>query len=92
MGTVLTLSEAGGRYRRHLEKEGRKRATLVAVESTFRVWLEPHLGDRRSPRSATEDVEDLMRTMEAGGRRREVDPQLHRHAVGALQVRHPRQA
>jgi integrase len=79
-GDRLTLSEAGERYQRHLEKEGRKRATLVAVESTFRVWLEPHLGEKALDAIKTEDVEDLMRTMEG----EDVGPKSIRNYIGTL--------
>ena len=77
---------AGERYQRHLRKQGRKRATLAAVESAFRVWLDPQLGDGRSTRSRPEDVEDLMRTMKRQ-RWREVGPQLHRDALGIVPLR-----
>jgi len=49
----------------HLRAQGRKRATLAAVESTFRVWLDPQLGDRALDGITPEDVEDLMRAMTA---------------------------
>jgi integrase len=64
-GDRLTLSQVGERYRGHLRAQGRKRATLAAVESTFRVWLDPQLGDRGLDGITPEDVEDLMRAMTA---------------------------
>jgi integrase len=62
-GDRLTLSQAGERYRRHLEALGRKRTTLASVESTFRIWLDPQLGARGLDAIRPEDVEDLMRSM-----------------------------
>ena len=45
-GGRLTLSQAGARYQAHLGTQELKRSTTTAVESTFRVWLDPHLGDK----------------------------------------------
>ena len=67
-GDALTLGELGGRYMRHLERQARKRATLVAVESVLRVWLDPFFGDRDLRRVRAEDVRDLVRLMESGNR------------------------
>jgi hypothetical protein len=47
--------------------QGRKRATVKAVESTFPVWLNPYLGDRTLDAITDKDVEDLMRSMAAAG-------------------------
>jgi integrase len=62
-GDRLTLSHAGERYLRYLEGLGRKRATVVAVESALRVWLNPHLGDRSLEAITPEDIDDLIVTM-----------------------------
>ena len=62
-----TLAAAGERYRSHLAAQGRKRATVASVESTFRIWLEPQLGDRSLDAIRPEDVEDLMRVDDEAG-------------------------
>ncbi len=67
LGDRLTLSEAGRRYQGHLATQELKRSTITAVESVFRVWLDPHLGDHALDAITTEDVEDLMRSMATAG-------------------------
>jgi integrase len=79
-GDRLTLSQVGERYRAHLRAQGRKRATLAAVESTFRIWLDPQLGDRALDAITPEDVEDLMRTMKG----EKVGAKSIRNYVGTL--------
>ena len=79
-GDRLTLSQVGERYRAHLKAQGRKRATLAAVESTFRVWLDPQLGARALDSITPEDVEDLMRAMKAA----KVGGKSVRNYVGTL--------
>jgi integrase len=66
-GDRLDVAEVGRRYRKHLEALGRKRSTLVAVEMTLRVWIEPHLGEQALEKVRPEDVEDLMRAMSKAG-------------------------
>jgi integrase len=65
---ALTVTELAARYRRHLERQGRKKATLVALESVLRVWLQPFFRDRDLRRLRVEDVRDLMALMESGKR------------------------
>jgi integrase len=79
-GDRLDMAEVGRRYRKHLEALGRKRSTLVAVEMTLRVWIEPHLGDRVLDRVRPEDVEDLMRAMSMAG----VGAKSVRNYIGTL--------
>jgi integrase len=79
-GDRLSLSQVGERYQTHLKSQGRKRATLAAVESTFRVWLDPQLGDRALDAITPEDVEDLMRAMTAA----KVGAKSIRNYVGTL--------
>ncbi len=82
VGERLTIEELGRRYMRQLERQGRKKATRVALESILRVWLVPHFSDRALDSIKPEDVEDLMRRMEAGGAgRRAAKP------VGAKSIR-----
>jgi len=88
VGERLTIEELGDRYMRQLERQGRKKSTRVAVESILRCWLVPHFGDRAIDSIKPEDVEDLMRRMEAGGvgRRatRPVGPKSIRNYIGTL--------
>jgi integrase len=67
-GNALTITELAERYTKHLERQGRKRATLVALESIVRVWLEPFFGDRDLRRVRAEDVSQLVTMMEEGKR------------------------
>jgi integrase len=76
----LTLSQVGERYHAHLEAQARKRATLAAVESTFRVWLDPQLGAKALDSITPEDVEGLMRAMKAA----KVGAKSVRNYVGTL--------
>lgn len=55
------------RYRGHLATQELKRSTMTTVESVFRAWLDPQLGDRALDAITTEDVEDLMRSVAAAG-------------------------
>ncbi len=85
LGDRLTLSEAGLReaglrYRGHLSTQELKRSTVTAVESVFRVWLDPQLGDQALDAITTEDLEDLMRSMAAAG----VGSKSIRNYVGTL--------
>ncbi len=67
-GEVMTLGELGERYYAHIERKGRKRSTLVAVESILRVWLVPYFGERDVRSITAEDVHDLIVAMEDGNR------------------------
>ena len=88
---ALTVAELTERYLGHLEAMGRKRTTIVGVESTMRVWLVPVLGDKPAHAVTVQDVEDLMRTMRAAG----VKTNTVRTYVGTLSsiyryAQHPR--
>jgi integrase len=85
----LTLVDVGQRYQRHLESIGRKRSTVVAIESACRVWLIPTLGDRTLDHIRGEDVEDLMARMAQGDRpgrpkSKPLGPKSIRNYVGTL--------
>jgi integrase len=67
-GDALTMEELGRRYSTHLRRQGRKKATLVAVESILRIWLVPFFAERDLRRIKAEDVLDLVSMMEAGHR------------------------
>jgi integrase len=68
VGTALTIAELGERYIANLERQERKRATVVAVESILRVWLVPFFGEKDVRSIKAEDVADLIRMMERGDR------------------------
>lgn len=80
VGEALTVAELDRRYRAYLDKRGRKRATLRAVESATRVWLAPFFGDRSLDSITPEDVADLIATMEADG----LGPKSIRNYIGTL--------
>jgi site-specific recombinase XerC len=63
----LTVEAAARRYVEYLTGQGRKHATLVAVESALTQWLAPHFDDKALDRISPADVEDLMRRMRAKG-------------------------
>jgi integrase len=67
-GDTLTIGELGSRYLAHLDRQARKKATVTAVESILRVWLEPFFGERDLRRIRAEDVQDLIAMMEKGNR------------------------
>jgi hypothetical protein len=69
-GDALTMAELGRRYLANLERQSRKKATMTAVESILRVWLEPFFAERDLRRITAQDVQDLMTMMEKGGRDR----------------------
>lgn len=79
-GARLTVDEAGERYRAALAELGRKRSTIVAVESTFKVWLTPHLGDRALAAITPDDVDDLITSMRKSG----ISSKSIRNYVGTL--------
>jgi integrase len=56
----LSVSEAGERYVGHLERIGRKRATLEAYESTLRVHLAPFFAGRSLDAVTARDVEAFI--------------------------------
>jgi integrase len=67
-GDALTMEELGRRYTAHLLRQGRKKATLVAVESILRIWLMPFFAERDLRRIKPDDVLDLVSMMESGHR------------------------
>lgn len=79
-GERLTVAELGRRYMADLERRGRKRTTVIAVELAVRVHLEPFFGDRAVDSIKPEDVEDLIALMESNG----LAPKSIRNYVGTL--------
>jgi integrase len=74
VGERITIAELGRRYIAQLERQGRKKATKVAVNSILLNWLEPFFGERSLDSIKPEDVVDLMRLMENGERLRSTRP------------------
>ncbi len=67
MGERLTVADVSERYREHIHRKGRKRATLVAVESETRIHLEPFFGGRAFGAITPEDVADFIAGLEEKG-------------------------
>jgi integrase len=80
VGHSLTVAAAGERYRRHLKRAGRKRSTIVAVESALRVHLVPFFTDKALDAIRHEDVVDLVAVLE--GKR--LSPKSIHNYVGTL--------
>jgi integrase len=88
-GDALIIPELGRLYLAELESQARKKATVTAVESILRVWLEPFFGDRDLRKINVEEVNDLIRTMKGGSRpgpRRSGDRRYGR-SVGVKSIR-----
>jgi integrase len=88
-GEALTIAELGRRYVADLERQGRKKATVVAVQSILRVWLEPFLEDRDLRSIKAEEVNDLILLMEQGERPgpRQKGDRRYGRPVGAKSIR-----
>jgi integrase len=80
VGERLTVADVSERYREHAERAGRKRATVVAIESETRMHLEPFFGDRAFDAISSEDVADFVTVLEG----RELAPKTIRNIVGTL--------
>ena len=94
-GDALTIGEVARRYLNDREGPTRKRATVTAVESVVRVWLEPYFGERDLRRVSEQDVRELMGMMRDGQRPgprakgdrrygRKVGPKSIRNYIGTL--------
>jgi integrase len=94
-GDALTIGELGHRYLNDPEGPTRKKATVTAVESILRVWLEPFFGNRDVRKITETEVRDLMGMMrdgrrpgarQRGDRRygRKVGPKSIRNYIGTL--------
>jgi hypothetical protein len=62
------MGDLGRRYLAKLVRQSRKKATMTAVESILRVWLEPFFAERDLRRITAQDVQDLMTMMQKGER------------------------
>jgi integrase len=77
---TASIAEAGERFVRTLEVEGRKASTLSGYESTLRTHLAPHFGERPVHRITTEDVEAFVAACRAKG----CAPKSIRNYLGSL--------
>ena len=80
VGHSLTVAAAGERYQRHLKRAGRKRSTIVAVESALRVHLGPFFTGKTLDSIRHEDVVDLVAVLEGKG----LAPKSIHNYVGTL--------
>ncbi len=80
VGHSLTVEAAGERYQRHLNRAGRKRSTIAAVESALRVQLVPFFADKTLDAIRHEDVVDLVAVLEHKG----LSPKSIHNYVGTL--------
>lgn len=64
VGERLSVAEVSTRYRASAARKGRKRSTIMDIESHTRVHLEPYFGDRAMDSIEPEDVNDLMSVLE----------------------------
>jgi integrase len=76
----LGVHEAGEHYIAHLNRAGRKRSTLTAVESGLRVHIVPFFGTALLDSIRHEDVRDFAAALEAKG----LKPKSVRNYVGTL--------
>ncbi len=97
-GDALTIAELGRRYLADAEAPTRKRATVTAVESILRVWLEPYFAEQDVRKISEKDVRELMGMMRDGRRPgerakgdrrygRKVGPKSIRNYIGTLSAR-----
>lgn len=80
VGERLTIADVSERYRTHAERRGRKKATMVAIESETRMHLQPFFGERAFDSITPEDVADFIAVLEG----RELAPKTIRNIVGTL--------
>jgi integrase len=78
---VLTVQEVGDRYRVHLERAGRKRSTLLAVDMCLRAHLVPFFGDKSINAITRNDIADLINVLEV---EKELSPKSVHNYVGTL--------
>jgi hypothetical protein len=83
----MEIAELGALYIANARRRGRKRSTLLNIESYVRVHFEPFFGDR--PVDTIEPRGRDSADEQAGARRQDAqdDPQHPRDALGAVQLR-----
>lgn len=79
-GERLTITDLGRRYVHHLQRQGRKPATVRGVQSCLTVHLIPYFGDRGVDAIRVEDVDGLIAALEVRG----VGPKSIRNYIGTL--------
>lgn len=90
VGERLTVAEAGDRYLRHLQAAGRKPSTIAAVRGHLEHWHRPFFAGRTLEAVQPEDVESLIRLMQAGqrpgglARTKPLSAKTIRNAIGTL--------
>jgi integrase len=80
VGHSLTVAAAGERHQCHLKRAGRKRSTIVAVESALRIQLVPFFTDKPLDMIRHQDVVDLVAGLEGKG----LSPKSIHNYVGTL--------
>jgi integrase len=90
VGERLSVAEAGDRYLRHLAAAGRKPSTLAAVRGHIEHWHRPFFAGKALEAVRVEDVESLIRLMQAGQRpgglprTKPLSAKTIRNAIGTL--------
>ncbi|HEY4277464.1 MAG TPA: site-specific integrase [Conexibacter sp.] len=84
----MTIVDLGALYIRNAERRGRKKGTLLDIDSDIRVHLEPFFGRRPIDTFDYNGVIDLMGALERKDLAPKDDPRHTPHALGAVQLRH----
>lgn len=79
-GEKLNVHEVSLRYRAAAERKGRKRSTLMDLESHTRVHLVPYFGDRSMASITPEDVQDFVYALEG----KNLKPKTVHNLIGTL--------
>lgn len=79
-GEKLNVHEVSLRYRAAAERKGRKRSTLMDIESHTRVHFVPYFGDRSMASITPEDVQDFVWALEG----KSLKPKTVHNLVGTL--------
>lgn len=79
-GERITVEEVASRYVAHAERRGRKRSTLLNIESETRVHLAPFFRGKSLDAITYADVLDLMAVLEGKG----LAPKSVRNVIGTL--------
>lgn len=80
VGENLTIADVSGRYVAQAKRRGRKRSTWENVESETRVHLDPYFGERSLDSIRSEDVIDLISTLEE----KDLAPKSIRNVIATL--------
>ena len=77
---VVTIAKLGREYLADIERRGRKKSTVLAVETALHAHLEPFFGDRSITSIRYEDVVDLLAVM----RGKKLSPKSMRNYISTL--------